>query len=211
MDASQRCENMPAEELQSFEAYLERIKTQVAGQGIVQEITGLPSATMAQPLQSHPQRDSQFDIAGENINDLNNPAQPLLRYPPKDIQVCSSGGNLSSMKYGAGTMKGDSLFGEGADTYTVPYPPPLHQPLDHQHKQTGLQGDTRQPGRTAFMEGMVGGSGRYSVATSQPYGVTPGTSQLLKAAPHDPKAESIVEQLPRLNLTETKEVSSVGL
>ncbi|ROT74701.1 putative testin isoform X1 [Penaeus vannamei] len=51
MDAAQRCDNLPPEELQSFHAYLERIKTQVAGQGMVQEIIGAP-VSMAQPLQS---------------------------------------------------------------------------------------------------------------------------------------------------------------
>ncbi|XP_063585654.1 testin-like isoform X2 [Penaeus indicus] len=51
MDAAQRCDNLPPEELQSFHAYLERIKTQVAGQGMVQEIVGAP-VSMAQPLHS---------------------------------------------------------------------------------------------------------------------------------------------------------------
>lgn len=211
MDASQRCENMPAEELQSFEAYLERIKTQVAGQGIVQEIIGLPPASMAQPLQSHPQRDSHLGTADGNIAGQNYPAQPLQRYPPKDSQVGSSGGTVSGGKYPAATTMGDPLFGEGTDRYAVPSAPPLHQPLDQQHQQTGAQGDTRQPGFKAFMEGMVTGSGRYNVASSQPYGVAPGTAHLLRAAGQDPSVGGIAGQLSGLNLAGSKEVSSVCL
>ncbi|XP_050737887.1 uncharacterized protein LOC127009154 isoform X3 [Eriocheir sinensis] len=208
MDASQRCENMPAEELQSFEAYLERIKTQVAGQGIVQEIIGLPPPSMAQPLQSHPQRDSHLGTAGGNIAGQNYPAQPLQSYPPKDSQVGISDGTVSGGKYPAATTMGDPLFGEGADRYAVPSAPPLHQPLDQQHQQTGPKEDTRQPGFKAFMEGMVSGSGRYNVASSQPYGVAPGTAHLLRAAGQG--VGGVAGQLSGLNLAGSKEVPTTG-
>lgn len=201
MDANQRCENMPAEELQSFEAYLERIKTQVAGQGIIQEI-GQPSASVAQPLYSQPQRDS----LGSGSVDQNYPGESLQGYPPKDIHLGSSDGGVPDSKYPVADIKGDALSRGGYEAYQVPSPP-LKQPPD---QQTGPKGDTRQPGFKAFMEGMVSGSGGYSVATSQPYGVAPGTSQLLTAG-QDHSIGGTAGQLAGLHLSDGKQVSFVGL
>lgn len=186
---------------------MERIKTQVAGQGIVQEIIGLPPASMAQPLQSHPQRDSHPGAISGNIGGQNHPAQPLQTYPPKNSQVGSSDGTVSGGKYPAATTMGDTLFGDGTDRYAVPSAPLLHQPLDQQHKQTGPQEDTKLPGLKAFMEGMVSGSGNYNLASSQPYGVTPGTAHLLKAAGQDPGVGGVAGQLSELNLAGSKKVS----
>lgn len=226
MDASQRCENMPTEELQSFEAYLERVKTQVAGQGIIQEIAGMPTPSMAQLLHSQPQRSSQLGRDGGSIGQ-NYPAQLLQDHPPNDNHLGSSGEATTGLKYPGQLLQDQPpreshlggpdesvtgqkhpaapLYGEGLDTYTVPPPPPLSHPPGQQYQQAGQQGDSRQPGFRAFMEGMVGGSGSYGVAASQPYGVVAGTSHLLTGA------GGVTGQLAGLHLTDKKEVSSVWL
>ncbi|KAK7067810.1 hypothetical protein SK128_027977, partial [Halocaridina rubra] len=52
VDAGTRCETLHPEELQNFQAYLERIRSQVAGQGTVQEIIGGLGPMTRQPLHS---------------------------------------------------------------------------------------------------------------------------------------------------------------
>ena len=108
MDASQRCENMPTEELQSFEAYMERIRTQVAGQGIVQEIAGMLPPSVSQPLQSHQQKDPQLN---------------------------STSGNIAGHSYPASPGKTGLPYKEDGSTYAVPYTQITEQPYQQKAPQ----------------------------------------------------------------------------
>lgn len=107
---------MPAEELQSFEAYLERIRTQVAGQGIVQEIAGIATPSVAQPLRSRLQQDPQ----------LNNNA-----------------GSIFGQNYPASPVKTDLPYKESDDTYAVPYnqltDQQYRQIIPHEDTKSGLK------------------------------------------------------------------------
>lgn len=107
---------MPAEELQCFEAYLERIRTQVAGQGMVQEIGGMPTPSIAQPLQSHLQQDPYLNNNTGNIVGQNYPASPVKTALP---------------------------YKEGDDTYAVPYSQlgdqQYRQALPHGDTRSGLK------------------------------------------------------------------------
>ncbi|MPC16263.1 Testin [Portunus trituberculatus] len=158
MDASQRCENMPTEELQSFEAYMERIRTQVAGQGIVQEIAGMPSPSVAQPLQSHLQKDPQFNSGAGNIAGHSYPGLP---YKEDDSTYAVPYTQITDQPYQQkapqgfkefmGGMIGESgRFLASSDSYGVA--PAMSQPL------RGLGQNQGVPGITAQLSGLQTGS-----------------------------------------------------
>ncbi|XP_063861720.1 LIM domain-containing protein 1-like isoform X3 [Scylla paramamosain] len=165
MDASQRCENMPTEELQSFEAYMERIRTQVAGQGIVQEIAGMPTPSVAQPLPSHLQKDPQLNSGTGNIVGHSYPVSPVktgLPYKEDDSTYAMPYTQITDQPYQQkvpqglkefmGGMIGESgRFLASSDTYGVA--PAMSRPL------RGLGQDQGVPGITAQLSGLqTGGS-----------------------------------------------------
>ena len=51
MDETKRSNNLMKEDLQTFQAYMEMLRTQVAGQGSVQELVAFPPPSYSQPLQ----------------------------------------------------------------------------------------------------------------------------------------------------------------
>ncbi|KAG0728711.1 Testin [Chionoecetes opilio] len=193
MDASQRCENMPAEELQSFEAYLDRLRTQVAGQGMVQEIVGAPTVSMAQPLRSHPQKDSPIHSSpGYTIGQNNNhasPGRPVLPYQegddiyavpygqttdPQHRQAAPHGNTGSGFKEFLGGMIGESggRYMVNSDPYGVT--PGYCQPL------RGLGRDQTVPGVAAQLSGLqIGGNQKPPVITSQEQAFSPARDTML--------------------------------
>ena len=147
MDASQRCENMPTEELQSFEAYMERIKTQVAGQGIVQEIAGMPTPSVAQPFRSHLQKDPQLisstgNTTGQNYDDTY--AVPYNQVTDQPYKQAILHGDIGAgMKEFMGGMIGESgRFVASSDPYGVA--PGICQPLRGLGQDQGVAGIAAQ-------------------------------------------------------------------
>ncbi|KAK3866958.1 hypothetical protein Pcinc_027544 [Petrolisthes cinctipes] len=147
VDETRRCDNMPAEELQSFMEYLDRIKTKVAGQGMVQEIIAAPTKLMAQPLSSSqlPKATSQVGVGDANTNYA----------PGTDVTL----DNLSHLASNQGPVDNE--------LYSRPYGQPRGLP------------DRRNSGLRDFMGGMIQDYHNMNLASSEPYGVAPNTSQPL--------------------------------
>lgn len=154
---------MPTEELQSFEAYMERIRTQVAGQGIVQEIAGMSSPSVAQPLQSHLQKDSQLNSGTGNIPDHSYPQSPMktgLPYKEDDSTYAVPYTQMTDQPYQQQVPQGlkefmGGMIGESgrylASSGSYGVAPAMSQPL------RGLVQDQGVPGITAQLSGLQAG------------------------------------------------------
>nr|XP_045581201.1 uncharacterized protein LOC123744999 [Procambarus clarkii]XP_045581202.1 uncharacterized protein LOC123744999 [Procambarus clarkii]XP_045581203.1 uncharacterized protein LOC123744999 [Procambarus clarkii] len=175
MDEAQRCDNMPAEELQCFHAFLERIKTQVAGQGLVQEIAGAPAKSMAQPL--------------------------LGQHPMKNVWQGSGrdSENNEDIGYRPDATTGDnSVYGLAPDNYilrnkNLPY-------VDDQYyrQPVGQPDNKRSSLRDKFIGEMIGDFS--SVANSKLYGVAPQTSRPVGGIGADQHLDRVATGFSDLNI-----------
>ncbi|KAK8748394.1 hypothetical protein OTU49_016121 [Cherax quadricarinatus] len=185
MDEAQRCDNMPAEELQCFHAYLERIRTQIAGQGLVQEIPGAPVKSVAHPW--HTQQSAKNAVQGSGKDAENN--ENIGYYP-------ESTGN-------------SSLYGVAPKDHIIRNKNLPHVD-DHTYSQpvrcAGMQPDNRSSLRDQFMGAMIGDYGSTvsftggSIANSEKYAVAPQTSKLIRGLSTDQPLDNISADLSNLNI-----------
>lgn len=76
VDATKRCERLPPKELQSFERYLEELRTRVAGQG---EIVPLRGHTAPLPPPSENLLNNNVDQLAPDLKALSLSPQPKVR------------------------------------------------------------------------------------------------------------------------------------
>lgn len=183
MDAAQRCDNMPAEELQCFHAYLERIKTQVAGQGQVQEIVGFPGKSVAQPL---------F-------------AQQMARNIPQgSVEGIDNNGNIS---YNQDTFIGN------VPVYGVIPKDSMLQNENHIHTDDQKIDNKRSSLREKFMGKMIeeyGGPSIFkgeSVANSEQYGIAPRTCQPIRGLATDRRVDGVAADISDLSISGSQQVN----
>lgn len=196
MDEAQRSDNMPAEELQNFHAYLERIKTQVAGQGMVQEIIGAPSASMAQPLHSQqlgsgtganfPQV-PPFAAVDDNGNIGYYPSAPIGSNPTYEhpvteniLQNRDSNDPFYNLPASPRSLQPDNRWGNSRDKF-------IGEMLgQHVSTPSSAKGE--------------------SVATSEQYGVIPGMSQPLRSLSSNLPVDNIAANLSGLHINRNEQV-----
>ena len=83
MDENLRSHNLVKEDLQTFQAYMEMVKTQVAGQGSVQELVAAPILGYSQPFMG--------SVTGDdNARYIENPSHTVDTYSPSHKVVESS-------------------------------------------------------------------------------------------------------------------------
>ncbi|XP_068207816.1 uncharacterized protein [Palaemon carinicauda] len=192
MDAAQRSDSLPPEELQNFLAYLDRIKTEVAGQGTVQEIAGMPTPSYAKPLQW--QSVPEMDPIGTPLGNLD--ANGNIGYY-SDVQP---EGDL----HGKGSIDLANIrnnnVGVDSTTQTVGSDPITGEP----RRGSNLMPSLRQQ----FLGGMVGEQrgitpfGKADSAQSVSYGGTRMTSRPLYTLGEEKGPEGISAELSDLSLQE---------
>lgn len=191
MDEAQRSENLPAEELQNFHAYLERIKTQVAGQGMVQEIVGVPRVSMAQPLHTQQLSGSFPQVPLASIDNNGN----IGYYPNSSI------GNSSMYEHTPADSSPQNS--DPGDPYSsVPVSP-------HRLQPDNRRGSLRDRFIGEMLGEQVSSSGNFrgeSLATSEEYGVRPGMSQPLRGLSSNLPVDNIAANLSGLHINRNEQV-----
>ncbi|XP_042234416.1 uncharacterized protein LOC121874352 isoform X3 [Homarus americanus] len=197
VDEAQRCDNMPAEELQCFHAYLERIRTQVAGQGMVQEIVGVPTRSMAQSLLNQQLYESFPQDSGKNIDNTTNI------------------GNHPDAFAGS-----PSVYGVTPDDHILRNKNQLHTDDEHYSqpfRQPGIQPDNKRSSlRDKFIGEMIGDYGDpvnfkgESVAKSEKYAVAPQTSQPLRGLGAGQDLDRIAAGLSDLDINRNQKMGATG-
>lgn len=192
MDAAQRSDSLPPEELQNFLAYLERIRTQVAGQGTVQEIAGVPAPSYAKPLQWQSAPEStQLGTTAGNLDANGN----IGYYPDVQPEV----GLLGKGAVDQANIQNNNV---GIDSMTQ---------IANTDPVTGelRRGSSQMPSlRQQFLGGMVGEPGgitpfrKVDSAHSTPYGGTRMTSRPLYGLGEEKALEGMSAELSDLNLKE---------
>ncbi|XP_071521992.1 uncharacterized protein [Panulirus ornatus] len=186
MDAAQRCDNMPAEELQCFHAYLERIKTQVAGQGQVQEIVGIPAKSLAQPLL---------------------PQQLARNFPQGSVESIDKNGNIS---YNPDTLTGS------LPVYGVTPTDSMLETDNHICTDDQKMDNKRSSLRERFMGKMIeeyGGPSNFkgeSVAYSEQYGIAPRTCQPIRSLGTERLVDGVIADISDLNISGSQQADASG-
>lgn len=195
MDEESRSHNLPQEDLQSFQEYVERIKTQVAGQGLVQEIQAvLPEH--AQMLQSSPSYGSYGMNAGEQggpgipgdglISDASSDSSGIV----PDISVTKPWSPVRGVSDGMYDASVDPLYGaKNASGSVLPRSPGLTRAgartPELGAQSTGLIGSSpsRSPGKTGYVSPYVSPY-KLPTVTNSPskFGSVPGVSRISGAA-----------------------------